>query len=115
VDVGQEGSEGTHGIGGDVGLGGDATWGGGLEGGSNTSREARICHRRMRVPIILTQLSIGSYVSISEYETNVEDNAKDETLNMNGIKYLYVDETWSKNNFTYDPPLMTISGRKGTM
>jgi hypothetical protein len=45
----------------------------------------------------------------------VEDKVEDETDDVNGVKYLYYDETWSKNNFTFDPPHMTFSDRKDTM
>jgi hypothetical protein len=44
----------------------------------------------------------------------VEDNVENETLDVNGVKYLYRSETWSKNNFMYDPPRMTFTCRKGT-
>jgi hypothetical protein len=116
------------GVGGVSGLGGLATLGGdvGLHGhdaageddgpyaGCHTGSGAAVRQRRGRVQTTVTQLSSASNSSFSEYETDVEDNAEDETLDVNGVKYFYRNETWSKNNFTYDPPCMTFSGRKGT-
>ena len=106
-------------LGGDVGLDGYDVVDGddGPYARCHTSSGVVVQQRRVRVHTSVTQLNCASDGSISEYETDVEDNVEDETLDVNGVnlvKYLYRNETWSKNNFTYDPPRMTFSGRKGT-
>jgi hypothetical protein len=61
----------------------------------------------------MTQLSTSSKSFIPEYEIDMGDDANNENVDCNEIKHLWND-TWSRNNFTYDPPLMAFLGRQGT-
>jgi hypothetical protein len=79
-----------------------------------TGLDAEPRKKRVRLPTAVTQLSTGLGSSIAEYETDLEDDADNENVNCDGIKHMFRDETWSQNNFTYDPPRMAFSGRQGT-
>ena len=35
-----------------------------------------------------------------------------QNTNMNGIKFLYRDDTWTQNSCTYDPPMLEFVGRR---
>jgi hypothetical protein len=110
---GDVGLEGFGDVGAEAGLGGDAT-GGLWPDSTDPAGGPGIRHRRQRVPRTRTHLNSGSESSISEYDTDVEDDAEDANVDINGIIYLYCNETWSKNHFTYDPPHMPFFGRNRT-
>ena len=77
-------------------------------------------HRRGRhsiVPPLVTQLSNGSSTDNSEYEDERDEEVLEgvATTNVNGIKFLYQDETWTLEFCTYDPPVHEFLGRRGNM
>jgi hypothetical protein len=74
----------------------------------NIAGEAGGRKMRVRIPSTLIRLSSGSVSSIPEYEIDVEDDADNVNIDYNGVKHMYWDESWSKNNFTYDPPRMVF-------
>jgi hypothetical protein len=73
--------------------------------------------RRRRTMIVqrqVTQLSGRSESEISDYEIGEEDESNPEVVELNGVKHVYKDETWSQNFFTYDPKPKEFTGRSCT-
>jgi hypothetical protein len=62
----------------------------------------------------VTQLSGGSFSDMSDSGTEEEGNANREADDVNAVKYMYRDETWSHKFFTYDPKRIDFVGSSGT-
>jgi hypothetical protein len=62
----------------------------------------------------VTQLSLGSFTDMSNFGTEEEGNANKGDDDVNAVKYMYRDETWSQKFFTYDPKRIDFVGSRGT-
>jgi hypothetical protein len=62
----------------------------------------------------IIQLSNGSVSETSMCYSEDNDDIDTTNIDLNGMRYVYRDETRSKNFFTYDPKPMEFRGRRGT-
>lgn len=62
----------------------------------------------------MTQLSLGSFIDMSNSGTEEEGNTNRGADDVNAVKYIYRDETWSQKFFTYDPKRIDFVGSRGT-
>lgn len=83
-----------------------------VNGMGNNAKRGSVRRRGMRLRTIVIQFSGRSASSISNYETNVEDDVDNEDVDVNGIKHFYSGETWSKDSFIYNPQSRYLLGEK---
>jgi hypothetical protein len=71
-------------------------------------------HARATLYHSVTQLSPGSFTDMLDSGTEEEGNANRGADDVNAVKYMYRDETWSQKFFTYDPKRIDFVGSRGT-
>jgi hypothetical protein len=72
--------------------------------GSDVNRASRVSSHSIAHPTVPDELNWDT--SDNEDDDNTTEDALD-------LKYRYREETWSKNNFTYNPPRMPFRGSRG--
>jgi hypothetical protein len=60
----------------------------------------------------MLELSGGSSSEASEDDIEDNDGSGTTNIDLNGVRHVYRDETWSKKFFTYDPKPMAFRGRR---
>jgi hypothetical protein len=69
-----------------------------------------IRERRVMVHNDVAILSDASDSDTLDYVSGEEEDVHD----LNGVRHVYRDDTWSQNHFTYSPKPMDFLGRRGT-